>query len=210
MDLSPTPQMILDLADCGEYEDCVKGLDKALAEHPNDADVLSNRAKALSAQGKWKEAADDYQRAAQISSSTSSYQFYLAHALGKIGRTEESRQIYASAVKRWPQWPLNVATRAWRMSTSPNPGDRANFWPVCLAEQACEAMGGNLPQFLDVLAAAYADSGRFDEAIETAKRAIQQADDAKNMAYSKVLRSRLKNYENNQPYREPHPSTKNP
>ena len=71
-------------------------------------------------------------------------------------------------------------------------------------------MGGNLPQFLDVLAAAYADSGRFDEAIETAKRAIQQADDAKNMAYSKVLRSRLKNYENNQPYREPHPSTKNP
>ncbi len=198
------------MADCGEYEDCVKGLDKALAEHPNDADVLSNRAKALSAQGKWKEAADDYQRAAQISSSTSSYQFYLAHALGKIGRTEESRQIYASAVKRWPQWPLNVATRAWRMSTSPNPGDRANFWPVCLAEQACEAMGGNLPQFLDVLAAAYADSGRFDEAIETAKRAIQQADDAKNMAYSKVLRSRLKNYENNQPYREPHPSTKNP
>ena len=196
------------MADCGEYEDCVKALDKALAEHPDDADVLSNRAKALSAQGKWKEAADDYRRSTQISPGSAPYQFYLAHALGKIGRTEESRQIYASAVKRWPQWPLNVAGRAWWMSTSPNPGDRATFWPVCLAEQACEATGGSLPQFLDVLAAAYAESGRFEEAITTSKRAIVQAEEAKNFAYSKLLRERLRNYENHQPYRET-PTQKN-
>jgi tetratricopeptide (TPR) repeat protein len=198
------------MADCGEYEDCVNALDKALAEHPDDADVLSNRAKALSAQGKWKEAADDYRRSAQISPGSPSYQFYLAHALGKIGQTEESRQIYASAVKRWPQWPLKVASRAWWMSTSPNPGDRANFWPVCLAEQACEATGGNLPQFLDALAAAYAESGRFEEAIETVRRAIQQADHVKNSAYSKVLRERLELYENNQPYRDRAPAPNNP
>ena len=191
------------MADCGEYEDCVNALDKALAVHPNDEDVLSNRAKALSAQGKWKEASDDYRRSAQISPSSPSYQFYLAHALGKIGQTEESRQIYAFAVKRWPQWPLKVASRAWWMSTSPNPGDRANFWPVCLAEQACEATGGNLPQFLDVLAAAYAESGRFEEAIETARRAIQQVDGVRNPAFFNTLRERLKQYEKHQPYREP-------
>ena len=190
------------MADCGEYQDCVTALDKALAEHPDDADVLSNRAKALSAQGKWKEAAVDYRRSAEISPGSAAYQFYLAHALGKIGQDEQSRQIYASAVKKWPQWPLKVAGRAWWMSTSPNPADRANFWPVCLAEQACEATGGNLPQFLDVLAAAYAESGRFDEAITTSKRAIVQAEEAKNFAYSKLLRERLRNYENHLPYRE--------
>ena len=198
------------MADCGEYEDCVTALNKALAVHPNDADVLSNRAKALSAQGKWKEAADDYRRSAQIFPGSGAYHFYLAHALEKVGQSEESRQIYASAVKRWPQWPLKVASRAWWMSTSPNPGDRANFWPVCLAEQACEATGGNQPQFLDVLAAAYAESGRFEEAIETAKRAIQQADEGMNSAYSFALRERLKVYEKHQPYREPHPTVNNP
>jgi len=190
------------MADCGEYQDCVTALDKALAEHPNDADVLSNRAKALSAQGKWKEAADDYRRAAQISPGSAAYQFYLAHALGKIGEVEESRQLYASALKKWPQWPLKLAGRAWSMSTSPNPSDRANFWPVCLAEQACEATGGNLPQFLDVVAAAYAESGRFQEAIETSQRAIERADEGKLFAYSRTLRERHRHYENHQPYRE--------
>ncbi len=190
------------MADCGEYQDCVTALDKALAEHPDDADVLSNRAKALSAQGKWKDAADDYRRSAQISPGSAAYPFYLAHALGKIGQGEDSRQLYASALKKWPQWPMKLASRAWWMSTSPNPSDRANFWPVCLAEQACEATGGNLPQFLDVLAAAYAESGRFEEAITTSKRAILQAEEAKNFAYSKLLRERLRNYENHQPYRE--------
>jgi len=38
-----------------------------------------------------------------------------------------------------------------------------------LAEQACELTGHKRPLFLGTLSAAYAEAGRFDEAVETAR-----------------------------------------
>jgi hypothetical protein len=42
---------------------------------------------------------------------------------------------------------------------------------VRLAEQACELTGHKRPLFLGTLSAAYAEAGRFDEAVETATQA---------------------------------------
>ncbi len=190
------------MADCGEYDDCIQALDKALKSHPDDAAVVNNRAKALSAQGKWQEAVDGYRRASELAPDATNYRFNLAYALGKNGNLEESRKISAAALKVLPNWPQSIAAKAWKMSTSPNPNDRGHFWPVCLAEQACELTGGNRPEYLDVLAAAYAESGRFEEAIATAERAIAEAEKLQNKAYVDALQIRLKLYRKHEPYRE--------
>ena len=193
------------MADCGEYAECVQALDKALKSHPDDVDVISNRAKALAALGKWQEAADSYRRAAQLSPASTNFQFFLAYALGKSGKHEESQKMSAAALRQMPQWPRNIAAKAWKMSTSPYAGDRGNFWPICLAEQACELTGGNQPEYLDVLAAAYAEAGRFDDATATAKKAIEATENRKNKGYADLIRQRLALYEKHEPFRESFP-----
>jgi Flp pilus assembly protein TadD len=51
-----------------------------------------------------------------------------------------------------------------------------------LAEKACKATNNTDPEFLDTLAAAYAEAGRFDDAVRTAQQAIQVAGQAKAVA----------------------------
>lgn len=188
-----------------EHETCELTLTRALKHHPQTAELYSNRGKARAAQGKWSEAAEDFRQASKLSPRSVSFKFYLAHALRKIGNREEADQLFAMALRQSPTWPQSAARDAWRMSTSPDSRERITFWPICLAEQAIEATDGDLPPYLDVLAAAYANEGRFDEAIRTAKQAVQEADGAKQSELSAVIRKRLEYYERHEAYRDVRP-----
>jgi protein O-mannosyl-transferase len=190
------------LAVQGEHESCAETLGQAIRHFPDKAELYSNRGKAHAALGRWQQAVTDYRRAVQLLPRSASFQFYLAHALGKTGAREESRQIFAEALKRSPRWPHNAARDAWRMSTSSDFRERIVFWPICLAEQAIEATGIESPALLDVLAAAYAHSNRFDEAISTARRAIQLAEATQQVGLINDIRERLTLYESHQPYRQ--------
>ena len=194
------------LAAQGEHEACIRTLDSALKHfHPKRAELYSNRGKAKAALGKWHEAANDFRQASKLNPQSAPFQFYLAHALKKAGDDAESRQIYANALQRFPGWPQEALRSAWQMSTSPYSEERVDFWPVCLAQQAIEAVGETRPLFLDVLAAAYAQSGRFDEAISTTTKAVEMAESQRQFAMANEMRTRLKLYQNHEPYRQTPP-----
>ena len=69
-----------------------------------------------------------------------------------------------------------------------------------MALKAIERSGGTYPQTLDTLAAAYAESGNFDAAVETARRALNLA--GQNSELAGAIQSRLKLYQARLPYRE--------
>ena len=71
--------------------------------------------------------------------------------------------------------------------------------PVVLAEQAVVATNRKNPRMLDTLAAAYAETGQFAEAVSAQKEAIALEPNASS---TKNFVSRLKLYESNEPYRE--------
>ena len=73
---------------------------------------------------------------------------------------------------------------------------------VELAERCCELTGHQVAAALDTLAAAYAEAGRFDEAIQTASRAIEVATAAGNEKFAQEIRGRLVLYRQSVPYRE--------
>jgi Flp pilus assembly protein TadD len=58
------------------------------------------------------------------------------------------------------------------------------------------------PVAFDVLAAAYAELGRFPEAVETAQRAVSLATSQNNPALADHIRARLRLYQSARPYRE--------
>lgn len=189
------------LAVQGEHQRCVDALDLALKHEPRRPDTYAYRGKEFAAMGKWQEAAEAFRQAMELAPRAPSYRFYLAHALGKIGRQDEARPIYASALRSAPRWPGEAMSESWRKSTSSDPLERLDVWPVCLAEQVIEATAQSEPLVLDVLAAAYANSGRFAEACATATRAIELAESDNQPAMAAGVRKRLELYERGRPYR---------
>jgi hypothetical protein len=65
--------------------------------------------------------------------------------------------------------------------------------------------GNRNPFVLNALAAAYAELGRFEEAVNTAREAASRADEAgeKEMAFQ--IRSLMQGYDKKIPYRSPDP-----
>ena len=74
---------------------------------------------------------------------------------------------------------------------------------VALALKAAELTRYQEPSVLATLAAAYAETGDFTQAAETARKAAQLAEDTQQGEIASVIRDQLDGYLKNQPYRDP-------
>lgn len=74
-----------------------------------------------------------------------------------------------------PDSVTDIAWLAWLRATAPDTQDRNGVAAVELAKQAVNAAGYKDVAALNILAAAYAESGQFGEAITTGRRALGQA-----------------------------------
>ena len=133
--------------------------------------------------------------------------------------SDMARQNFALAVSRlrgppaalahWRWWIdylpndgdlLNDA--AWQLATSSNDSLRNGKDAVQLALKAMESKGNRDPALLRTLAAAYAETGRFDEAVKTARRAAIFAGRQKNAELEASIRNMLVPLQAGKPYRE--------
>ena len=69
-------------------------------------------------------------------------------------------------------------------------------------ERACQLEDYKVSTVVDTLAAAYAEAGRFEQAIETAQRALRLAQDAGEEGLAKDIQGRLELYRAKRPWRE--------
>ena len=83
---------------------------------------------------------------------------------------------------------------AWIYATCPEPAVRNGAEAVRLAEHACQLSERRSVEFLDTLAAAYAETGRFPDAIKTAEETRALAEAAKDRATAEMERQRLELY----------------
>jgi tetratricopeptide (TPR) repeat protein len=109
---------------------------------------------------------------------------------------------YQKALDLAPQHLSAHLGLAWLLATCPEASLRNGQKAVELAQQAERLGGGESPQILDTLAAAYAEAGRFGEAVETAKRALDLSVAQNNKPLAEAIQARLKLYETNVPYHE--------
>jgi tetratricopeptide (TPR) repeat protein len=96
----------------------------------------------------------------------------------------------------------SLARIAWVLATSPNPTVRNGSKAVELAQQTDRLSGGRNPAMAATLAAAYAEAGRFSEAITTAQRALELASNQNNAPMVAALDAQLKLYQAGSPFRE--------
>ena len=90
---------------------------------------------------------------------------------------------------------------AWDLATMPSASRRDGPRAVELAENAM-AFNKREPGFLDTLAAAYAEAGRFADAVRTQETVVELLRQANNVPAPVIedFESRLQLYKNNRPF----------
>jgi Flp pilus assembly protein TadD len=99
----------------------------------------------------------------------------LAMALAHLGKPDEALPHYREAIRLEPSRPEPMNNLAWLLATCPGPGIRNGPEAVSLAERSCEITQRTNFWFLSTLAAAYAEAGRFTNAVLTQEKVLQMA-----------------------------------
>jgi tetratricopeptide (TPR) repeat protein len=108
------------------------------------------------------------------------------------------REIAANA----PDSPRMLDELAWLLATYPDSKSRDGTEAVRLAGHACDLTERRVPAFLDTLAAAYAETGDFPQAISAAEEALNRARSSGDNDAVKLSESILASLRDNLPYRQ--------
>jgi tetratricopeptide (TPR) repeat protein len=117
-------------------------------------------------------------------------------------RTAEALRQYELALELQPGWELPASRLAWQRATNPDPALRDGQQALRLAQDLVKRHGPK-PRSLDILAAAYAELGRFEEARVTLQRALAGARSAGKPALVAELEQRAALYATDASYRKP-------
>ncbi len=196
------------LAAKGRFDEAIESYRKAIQIDPNNFEAQYNLGTALAVRGQFDEAIENYRKASQINSNHPETFFHLGMTLGQLGRTREAVAQYRAALRLNPNLAGALNNLAWVLVASPDDELRNGPEAVRLAERACELTHYGEPSFLDTLAAAYAECGRFPEAVTAEEKAERLATAAGLWAVAAKNRQMLELYRAGKPYHEPAPMVK--
>jgi tetratricopeptide (TPR) repeat protein len=194
------------LAAKGRFDEAIENYRKAIQIDPNYAVALDNLGVALAAKGQFDEAIENYYKAIQIIPHHPELFFHIGMTLDQSGRTREAVAQYRKALRLNPNLAVALNNLAWVLAASPDDELRNGAEAVRLAERACELTHYGEPLFIGTLAAAYAESGRFPEAVTTAEKAEQLATSDGLTTVAAKNRQLLELYRAGKPYHEPAPT----
>lgn len=110
-------------------------------------------------------------------------------------------QAFEKALDLSPRNILVANNYAWLLATGPD-NVRDGYRAVELAEKVCEDVEYKTPEFIDTLAAAYAELGQFDKAVDAAKKGMKLLQESDSDEQLSAFESRLKLYLEKQAYRD--------
>jgi protein O-mannosyl-transferase len=186
----------------GDGAGAVAHFAEAARLRPGDLDTRRNLGLALLFQGKLAEAAAQFEAVLQAQPNAAAH-YYLALALDGQGQAEAAVAHYREAIRLAPKAALYLNDLAWLLATSPKDEARNGTEAVRLAEEACRLSGGKAPRFQGTLDAAYAEAGRFDEAVAAASKTREMALAAGQPEIAQAAEQRRELYRAHKPYRPP-------
>ena len=186
----------------GKYEEAAEHYRTAIALKPAYRDALNNLATTLFELGNVAESIAYLEKAKRIDPAFPDAYLNLGIFLWRSGRTAEAIEEFRKGLTNAPYDPRTAMRLAWLLATSSQASFRNGAEAVRLAETVCELTDYRIPQTLDVLAAAYAETRQFSRAAEMARRAHQLALSARLQELADQIQSRLKWYQTNRPFRD--------
>jgi protein O-mannosyl-transferase len=187
------------------YREAIDHYRQALRITPGNADTQLNCGVALGCLGRSEEAITHLRDALKTKPDFIDAHYNLAMALAEQGRFEEAIEHYHHVLDINRDDLPTLNNLAWLRATCSEAAFRNADEAVALAERALTLSSDRQPNAiaLDTLAAAYAEAGRFAEAIQAGRRALDLAALQNDRALAERIVARLRLYRAKTPYRQP-------
>jgi tetratricopeptide (TPR) repeat protein len=186
----------------GRPGEAVGELRAALALAPDEGDARKLLANTLLGLGERDEALLHLRQALLIKPDLETRLQY-ARVLSQAGRAPEAVTQFRRALATNPDAKEALNNLAWVLATCADARVRDGVEAVILAEKACRLTGYSEALPVGTLAAAYAEAGRYAEAVATARRAADLARAAGNERFAALNARLLELYSAGRAYHEP-------
>ena len=187
------------LSRIGRTDEAMLQYRKALSIRPDYPDASSNLAHDLFREGRIDEAINCYERALQLRPNDPALRTDLGNAFALSGHPQDAIAQYRRVLVSAPNNLSAQSNLSWMLATSSDASLRNGTEAVRLAESA-NRLSGDKPVTLRILAAAYAETGDFVSATQTAERALESAKVEGQMGLADSLRKELALYRADSPY----------
>jgi tetratricopeptide (TPR) repeat protein len=207
------------LCEAGRIDEAIPYYKRALEIDPHFANASANLALALAAKG--ESAADHINKgytlalkgnldeatlhltqALWLDPNSAQAHYYLGQVLVQRGKINEAITHFEEVLRLKPNWVEPMNNLAWLLAASKESTIHNPDKAVRLARQACELTNYKKPDLLDTLSVAYAATGDFSKAIETAKKALELCQSSEQNTLKKEIENRLVLYKAGRPYIE--------
>jgi tetratricopeptide (TPR) repeat protein len=185
----------------------LNAIDKAAADYseairldPNWAPAFYNRANLWRDRKEFDKAIADYTAAIKFDQEDPDAYFNRANIYRARHEYAKAVADYREVIRLDPKEPDAYDSLAWILATCPDEKVRDGQKAVDYAGTACELTDASSAYFVSTLAAAFAEIGKFDQAIKWQKRALESS--RYEQAEGEKARERLKLFEAYKPFRD--------
>jgi len=186
----------------GKVDEAISLLQAAVDLRPDNSPAHENLAKALLQKGQVAEALIHYRKLLELQPDNIEVHNIVGTVLVQQGEIKDGVEEWQKVLAIQPDNGNAMSNLAWVFATSPDQSLRDGPKAVELAEQALRLSGSRIPILFRTLAAAYAESGRFSDAIQTAQKGIELANSQGNPGLATELKGNIALYQERQPLRD--------
>lgn len=166
------------------------------------ADAHHNWGVMLARWGQPERAIQELRQALRLRPDDRESHFHLGLVLSVTRRHAEAIQVLRRGLEIAPDHLDMMDALAWILATTSQQENRNGAEAVRLAERVCAASGDQNGQHLDTLAASYAATGRYEQAVRFAEQARKLAAASGNTVLENAVAARLSLYQAHRPYNE--------
>jgi len=189
------------LASVGKQQEAIPYFQNATRMNAKYSDAYYNLGMALNDTGRVDEAIVAWLSAVRVQPELAEAQESLGMAFYSQRKYSDAAAHLRSAAELQPDRVFLLNLRAIILATCPDDSVRNGAAAILLAERARMLTKGQNASVLDTLSAAYAEAGRFPDAIDTEQQAISIAVQQGNTRQADMLKDHLSAYTRNLPLR---------
>lgn len=183
----------------GKNQEAEEALQRAVHLTPADAEIHINLANLFFRERRTSDAIREYQLAITNDPTNAVPHLWLARLL-IADQPNAAIEHFHKAIALQSKWPMPYADLAWLLATYPDEKVRNGPEAVRLSEKACALTKFQDPKCLSALDVAYAEAGRFEDAISAAVRGLQLAQGMGKSTLASSIQQRIDLYRSGKPF----------
>jgi tetratricopeptide (TPR) repeat protein len=188
------------LMEIGEWDKAIMDFTKVVQLDPVNKAAYKFRGHAYRYKKAWQLAISDYTEAIKLGNNEPRVFYDRGFAYEKMGNCTAALRDARRAYALQADYANAYSLEAWVLATCPDPGVLDGARAIFAAQRACELSTWTNRINLDVLAAAYAEAGKFDLALKYETDALEGVPLSEER--TAAMRQRLNLYGHHKPYRQ--------